>query len=141
MSQIVVIEDDRSLQNFLNERLAAAGFQVVCANNGRIGLWTIQQCQPDVVLSDIDMPEMDGYERVHYPLSLSLYPLSFSQGKQASQGKQTHFLFRKASHIEQLARPGVRTGSTVAHQSQTSLPPVFPAGPSHVAQEQGTPYD
>ena len=99
MSQIVVIEDNRSLQELLNERLTAAGFQVVCANNGRIGLWTIQQCQPDVVLSDIDMPEMDGYERVMYPLFLSLYPLSFSQGK------QTHFLFRKASHREQLARP------------------------------------
>lgn len=97
MSQIVVIEGDRNLQNSFNERLTAAGFQVVCANNRRIGLWTVQQCQPDIVLSDIDMPEMEGYEQIPYPLSFS----------HVSLGQRTHFLFRKASHNKnkQLARP------------------------------------
>ncbi len=82
--QILVIEHDRNLQELLNERLKVAGFQVVCANNGRIGLGMVQQCQPDLVLSDIDMPEMDGYERIVYPLA-------------CAQVKQTPFLFRKAS--------------------------------------------
>jgi CheY-like chemotaxis protein len=89
MSRILMIEDDRNLQELLNKRLTVAGFQVVCANNGKIGLEMVQQCQPDLVLSDIDMPEMDGYERL---------PLSFSQMR------QTPFLFRKANNGEQFAR-------------------------------------
>ncbi len=62
MPKILVIEDNSYLQNMLSERLTAAGFQVICADNGRIGLELVQSCHPDLVLSDIKMPEMDGYE-------------------------------------------------------------------------------
>ncbi len=100
--QILVIEHDRKLQELLNERLISAGFQVVCANNGRIGLELVQQYQPDLILSDIDMPEMDGYERIIYPLS-------------CAQVQQTPFLFCKASHREQL----VRTSASQMQPSRT----------------------
>lgn len=62
MPKILVIEDNSNMQNMLAERLTVAGFQVICADNGRIGLEMVQSCQPDLVLSDIKMPEMDGYE-------------------------------------------------------------------------------
>ncbi len=62
MPKILVIEDNSNLQNMLSERLTAAGFHVICADNGRIGLEMVQSCQPDLVLSDIKMPEMDGFE-------------------------------------------------------------------------------
>jgi CheY-like chemotaxis protein len=99
--QILVIEHDRQLQELLNERLIAAGFQVVCANNGMIGLGMVQQCQPDLILSDTDMPEMAGYERIIYPLS-------------CAQVQQTPFLFRKAIHRKQ-----ARTSSFKIQSSQT----------------------
>jgi len=93
--KILVIEDSSHMQDMLSERLTAAGFQVVCADNGRIGLEMVQNCQPDLVLSDVKMPEMDGYEFVKVlrqtvdmatlPVVLltgEMVPISLSQGRQ-----------------------------------------------------------
>ena len=61
MSKILIIEDDRDLQSVLCDLLELAGFQTICADNGQMGLAIAQQCQPDLILSEIRMTEMDGY--------------------------------------------------------------------------------
>jgi len=59
---ILVIEDDSSIRENLQELLQAHGFEVASYPNGLAGLAAIQEQLPDLVLCDIMMPKMDGYE-------------------------------------------------------------------------------
>ena len=60
--RILVVDDSRSIRKMVVAGLEMAGFDVVQAENGRRGLEYLQQEQPDIILSDIDMPEMNGFE-------------------------------------------------------------------------------
>lgn len=59
---LLVVDDDEALRVLLREVLFASGFQVIEAGNGEEALAQYQQHQPDLVLLDILMPLMDGYE-------------------------------------------------------------------------------
>jgi two-component system KDP operon response regulator KdpE len=63
-SSILVIEDDPQLQRFLHTSLDAHGYRVTLASTGREGLQRITTLQPDVVLLDLGLPDMDGVELV-----------------------------------------------------------------------------
>ncbi len=58
---ILVIEDDLTLRLTIKKVLEKAGFTVVEAVNGREGFTLFIEVQPDLVLMDVMMPEMDGY--------------------------------------------------------------------------------
>ena len=59
---VVVIEDDPEMIELVKLILAKDGYDVMGANNGREGLATIEEYQPDAVLLDLMMPDMDGWE-------------------------------------------------------------------------------
>jgi two-component system, OmpR family, response regulator VicR len=59
---VVVIEDDPSTSELMRLILQREGFTVHTAPNGRQGLMRIEQNQPDVVLLDLMMSDMDGWE-------------------------------------------------------------------------------
>ncbi|MDR2706736.1 MAG: response regulator [Planctomycetaceae bacterium] len=61
-SKILLAEDNRINQMVATEMLKMEGFQVDVAGNGRIALEMLQKNQYDLVLMDIQMPEMDGLE-------------------------------------------------------------------------------
>lgn len=60
--RILVVEDHETNRNMLRDQLSAIGFSVQTAANGREGLETAEQQPPDLVLMDLMMPEMDGYD-------------------------------------------------------------------------------
>ena len=60
--KILVIEDEATLQKALNEVLLQEGFEVLSANDGMIGLETAKKENPDLILLDIILPKMDGFE-------------------------------------------------------------------------------
>src|ERR1700736_4927597 len=60
--KILCIEDDRDTASLICEELVDRGFEVRAAYNGREGLAAILQEPPDLVLSDIGMPGMSGFE-------------------------------------------------------------------------------
>jgi diguanylate cyclase len=62
MKKILVIEDDVLILENLLELLEAEDFQGIGARNGKIGLELAQQQQPDLILCDVMMPELDGHE-------------------------------------------------------------------------------
>jgi len=59
---IFVMDDDLALQMVLEIALRASGYDVVLANNGVDGLQMLQTVTPDLIISDIMMPQMDGVE-------------------------------------------------------------------------------
>jgi CheY-like chemotaxis protein len=57
---VLIVEDDLDLRQILKEKLNDEGFDVLEAENGKIGLETALAKHPDVILLDILMPAMDG---------------------------------------------------------------------------------
>jgi CheY-like chemotaxis protein len=62
--RIAVIDDDRFIRYLLDLHLRKAGYEVFAAEDAVAGGRAILQHKPDVVLCDVDMPFMDGYELV-----------------------------------------------------------------------------
>ena len=65
MPKILIADDRPDFVQLLRDLLTVEGYQVVTAENGREALATIHQCAPDLVLLDLNMPVMDGYEVCH----------------------------------------------------------------------------
>ena len=59
---ILVVDDEARLVSLVEMYLAQSGFRVVTASNGREALSVAKRQEPDLIILDIMMPEMDGYE-------------------------------------------------------------------------------
>lgn len=62
MNRILVIEDELQIRNNIQQILELSGYDVVVADNGEDGIDVAQSEQPDLIVSDIRMPRMDGYQ-------------------------------------------------------------------------------
>ena len=62
MARILVIEDNAANMELLRYLLSKAGHGVICADDGAAGLAVLRRDIPDLVLCDLRMPRMDGYE-------------------------------------------------------------------------------
>jgi two-component system NtrC family response regulator/two-component system response regulator HydG len=60
--RVLVIDDEINAVTALETLLREDGYQVACANDGRAGLQLLEKEEPDVVLTDLRMPGMDGLE-------------------------------------------------------------------------------
>jgi DNA-binding response OmpR family regulator len=59
---ILVVDDQSSVRQLLQDYLGEQGFRVLTADNGQNALYTARRDPPDLVLLDIMMPKMDGYQ-------------------------------------------------------------------------------
>ena len=62
MPCVLIVEDDAELCGFMNFLLTANGYQTMCAGNGQQALDQMRTRTPCIVLLDIHMPVMDGWE-------------------------------------------------------------------------------
>lgn len=62
MFHILVVEDDRDTRRLLEAVLRRGGYSVSSAENGRLGLEQMDRQHVDLIVLDVMMPEMDGYE-------------------------------------------------------------------------------
>jgi DNA-binding NtrC family response regulator len=60
--KILIVDDDAKIVQSIGDRLKANGYAVLAAENGRAGTALAQEESPDLVLLDIEMPEMNGME-------------------------------------------------------------------------------
>lgn len=60
--KIAIIEDDVAISGMYTAKLAAGGYDVKVAENGKVGLELIKSFRPDVILLDLMMPVMNGLE-------------------------------------------------------------------------------
>jgi len=62
MTKILVAEDERDIRELIGFTLRFAGYEVVLANNGQEAVEKAPGEQPDLILLDVRMPKMTGYE-------------------------------------------------------------------------------
>ncbi len=61
-ARILVIEDTEDNRQIMRDLLTSVGFEVLEAGDGLAGVAAARQHKPDVILMDIQLPEIDGYE-------------------------------------------------------------------------------
>lgn len=84
MKKILVVDDDRTLRTVLTRYLENQGYQVEQVSSGAEALVAVTKNPPDLVVSDVMMPEMDGLEfcrRLRGTPSGQLMPFIFLSGK------------------------------------------------------------
>lgn len=84
MKNILVIEDEEFVRETISDMLEIEGYIPILAKNGEAGLECLTQIKPDLILCDINMPVMDGYEvleRLKSTESLSNIPFIFLTAK------------------------------------------------------------
>lgn len=64
--KILIVEDDEAIANLININLKAEGYQCICAFDGKTGADFIENDCFDLILLDIMLPEIDGYELLEY---------------------------------------------------------------------------
>lgn len=62
MKKILLVDDDLKNSMLLKRFIEAEGYEVVYASNGKVGLELYRDVHPDLILLDINMPEMNGFE-------------------------------------------------------------------------------
>lgn len=62
MTTILIAEDHRDVQQLIATRLTDQGFEILRACNGREAVEVARAAQPDLVLMDMNMPDVDGWE-------------------------------------------------------------------------------
>jgi len=75
---ILVVEDQADNRKILRDLLTSSGFEVIEAVNGLEGVRLAQSCNPDLILMDIQLPGIDGYEatrRIKADISLKDIPI------------------------------------------------------------------
>jgi len=59
---ILIVEDDEAIRDTMRRMLAREGWTVVEAENGRVALEVLENVEPAIILLDLMMPEMDGFQ-------------------------------------------------------------------------------
>jgi DNA-binding response OmpR family regulator len=62
MTKIAIIEDDAAIHQMYRMKFETEGFDVQLASNGKSGIELVKKFNPDIVLLDLQMPEVDGLE-------------------------------------------------------------------------------
>jgi CheY-like chemotaxis protein len=63
-ARILVVDDDASLRDLLRLHLSAAGYEVEVAADGIAAGYRVLKSPPDLIITDVNMPNMDGFEFV-----------------------------------------------------------------------------
>lgn len=62
MAKILLVEDNEMNRDMLSRRLSKKGYEIVVATDGRQGVDTALRVRPDLILMDMSLPEIDGWE-------------------------------------------------------------------------------
>jgi len=74
-ASVLVIDDDADIRGLLRELLERAGYEVTESPNGRDGLRALYSTSPDLVLLDVSMPELDGWQTLERIRDVSDVPV------------------------------------------------------------------
>ena len=72
---ILVVDDESRMRRFIRMNMELEGYQIIEAGNGLVALDQIRQHTPDLVIMDVMMPEMDGFETLKLLREISTVPV------------------------------------------------------------------
>jgi two-component system, sensor histidine kinase and response regulator len=102
---ILVVDDIAANRNLLRQTLEPCGYEVLLASNGEMALKVVLRTRPDLVLMDVNMPEMDGYEacrRLKGMAGLTEVPVIFITANDDSESLIKGF---EAGGVDYIAKP------------------------------------
>ena len=79
-SKVLIVDDEKVIQELLIALLETEGYEICTASNGEEGLRQFQEAQPDLIVSDVMMPVMDGYEFCRRVREISDVPIIMITG-------------------------------------------------------------
>ena len=85
--RLLVVDDEQRILNFLNSKLRASGYEVLTASNGEDALEQVQAQEPDLVVLDVMMPRMDGFETLKELRAFSSVPVIILSAKGTNADK------------------------------------------------------
>lgn len=91
--KILIIDDDVTLLNLLTQSLSKAGYKVVTASNGLAGLQKMYEEHPDLIILDVMMPRMDGWETCRRIREMSQVPIIMLTAKDEEADKIKGFKY------------------------------------------------
>jgi DNA-binding response OmpR family regulator len=134
MQTILVVDDDPAQVKVIEMTLRNANYQPITATNGADGLKTFSLQQPDLVVLDVMMPDMDGWETCYRIRQISTVPIIFLTGRQTIDDKVSglklgadDYLVKPFLPDELLAR--VETVLRRTYRTRQPLSSLLKAGP------------
>lgn len=85
--KVLIIDDDTTLLLLLRQSLEKAGYEVLTATNGLAGLQQMYEHRPDLIILDVMMPRMDGWETVSRIREMSQIPVIMLTAKDEEADK------------------------------------------------------
>lgn len=120
--KLLLVEDDSTLSFIVQDALTREGFDVVCASNGETGLKLFKECNPDIIVADVMMPKMDGFEMVRLiRLTSPTVPVLFLTARTALDDVVKGFELGANDYIRkpfQILEPVVRIKALLKRNSQ-----------------------
>ena len=138
MAKVLVVDDERGIRDLLTKRLANAGYEVIEAEGGRSALIMARQQRPDVILLDLIMPVMDGFEvlgRLRGNPETEAIPVIFLTALPAEHGETqgmrfgvTHYITKpwKRGMVEAAVNVALRESTTPTGEASVSQTPAIP---------------
>ena len=122
-AQVLVIDDDPRLARLLGESLEGAGYRVHTASNGRDGIRELYSHRPDLVILDVMMPSMDGWETLSRMREMSDVPVILLTARDAEAERLRGFELGADDYITKpfsLAEMNARVRAVLARSARAS---------------------
>jgi DNA-binding response OmpR family regulator len=143
-SKILIVEDEQGVVHLLKARLEPEGFQVIAAYNGQEGLRAVTEARPDLVILDLTLPGLDGFElcrRIRQQPETARLPILVLSGRTEEVDKVVMLelgaddYVTKPFHTKELV---ARVKTLLRRVSTPSLPQVLRVGTLEVDLERYT---
>ena len=127
MPAILIIEDNREIHENTAELLELEGFAILSARNGREGVESAKTHLPDLILCDIMMPEMNGWEvleRLRSDQSRASIPVAVMSGSHRGEVRAANYVVPKPfdlTHMVELVREHCNVRSSSLEMVPESL--------------------
>ena len=109
MKRKILIVDDEKIMLILAKKILSPNYEIVTANSGEQAIKVFEKEKPDLVLSDLMMPEMDGYEfhRILQEKVAEPVPIIFITSDQSVESESKGFAVGAADYIRKPWKPDV----------------------------------
>jgi len=87
--KILIIEDDNRIANFMSMALKAKGYQFIVSRNGNAGILSFCTENPDIILLDLGLPDIDGVEIIREIRKVSQIPIIIVSAREQESDKIT----------------------------------------------------